>query len=388
MISDDVTRLGFDEQRLANVGHVIENDVRAEKYDGAVLCVARGGETAAFGAFGYAERASGRELKTDDVFLSFSVAKQLTVAIVLNRIERGQLSLTGRVAEVIPEFGCLGKENITLFHLLTHTAGLMFGPPQLADLSDLGNLEAVVAATCASPVEGIPGETVYYSAIVAHAIMAEMVRRVEGRERSFREILAQDLFEPLGMNDSALGLRSDLAARMCPVVARDRRPGLFDPELLESLPLLLNEESEVPGGAALLTAGDLNIFANMLRAGGAINGTRILSPAMIDLATRNHTGDRPNGMWNYAVGMRGWSTFPASLGLGFFLRGEGVFPAMFGTMASPRTFGGLGAGSNMFWVDPERDITCVFLSNGLIEETYNAERLQKISDMVLASVVD
>lgn len=388
MISDDVATLGFDEQRLAGVGRAIESEVRAENYDGAVLYVARGGETAAFGAFGYAERASERELQTDDVFLSFSIAKQLTVAVVLNRIERGQLSLTGRVADVIPEFGCLGKENITLYHLLTHTAGLTFGPPPLSDLSDLGNLDAVVAATCAAPVEGVPGETVYYSAVVAHAIMAEMVRRVEGAERSFREIMAEGLFEPLGMRDSALGLRPDLAERMCPVVARDRRPGLFNPELLESLPVLLNEHSEVPGGAVLLTAADLNTFANMLRAGGASNGTRILSPAMIDLATRNHTGERPNGMWNYAIGMRGWQPFPASLGLGFFLRGEGVFPAMFGTMASPRTFGGLGAGSNMFWVDPERDLTCVFLSNGLIEETYNADRLQRISDMVIASVVD
>jgi len=388
MISDDVTRLGFDEQRLASVGRAIDADVRAENYDGAVLYVSRAGETAAFGAFGYAERSSGRELQCDDVFLSFSIAKQLTVAVVLNRIERGQLSLTGRVADVIPEFGCLGKENITLFQLLTHTAGLTFGPPALSNLSDLGSLEAVVAATCASAVEGVPGESVYYSAVVAHAIMAEMVRRVEGCERSFREILAKDLVSPLGMNDSALGLRPDLARRMCPVVARDRRPGLFDPDLLESLPLLLDENSEVPGGAALITASDLDIFANMLRAGGASNGTRILSPAMIELATRNHTGDRPNGMWNYAIGMRGWPRFPASLCLGFFLRGEGVFPAMFGTMASPRTFGGLGAGSNMFWVDPERDLTCVFLSNGLIEETYNADRLQRISDMVLASVVD
>jgi len=316
-----------------------------------------------------------------------SIAKQFTVAVVLDRVERGQLSLTGRVADVIPEFGCRGKENITLYQLLTHTAGLMFGAPPV-DVAEIGNLDAVVAATCAAPVESEPGKVVSYAAVVAHAIMAEMVRRVEGSERSFRQILAEDLFAPLGMNDTALGKREDLGPRMCPVVVRDRRPGIFEPELLEALGEMIGPDWEMPAGGCLTTAGDLNIFANMLGNGGELNGVRILSPATLDLATRNQTGKKPNKMWDFAVGMRGWKRFPAYLGIGFFLRGKGVFPAPFGTFASPRTFGGLGAGSNMFWIDPERDLTCVFLSSGLLEETYNVDRLQRISDLVLASLVD
>ncbi len=386
MITDKAAELGFDEERLANIGRVIERDVSEEKYDGAAVCVSRGGEVAGFGAFGYADRAAGRDLVKDDVFLSFSVAKQLTVAVVLNRVDRGDLSLTGKVADVIPEFGCRGKENITLYQMLTHTAGLMFGTPPI-DPMQLGNLETVVAATCASVVESVPGEQVHYSALVAHAVMAEMVRRVEGSKRSFREILAEDLFEPLGMNDTALGKRPDLAERMCPIVARDRRTGLFEPEMVEMLGAVIGEDSEIPAGGCLTTAADINTFASMLRAGGAANGVRILSPAILELATYNHTGDKPNLMWSYVVGMRGWEMFPAALGIGFFTRGEGVFPSPFGTMASPLTFGGLGAGSNMFWVDPESDVTCTFLSTGLIEESYNAERLQKISDLVHASLV-
>jgi CubicO group peptidase (beta-lactamase class C family) len=380
------SELGFDEDRLARAGRAIEHDTESEQYDGAVLCVGRGGELAAFGAFGYADRAAGRLLKTDDVFVSFSIAKQLTVAVVLNRVERGDLSLTARVADVIPEFGCRGKENITLYQLLTHTAGLMFGVPPIDPLA-LGNLDAVVAATCASPVESVPGAKVHYSALVAHAVMAEMVRRVEGGGLSFREIVARDLLEPLQMKQTALGRRADLADRVCPVVVRDRRRGVFEPEALEGLGAMLGPESEIPAGGYVLTAHDLHRFANMLRNGGELEGVRILSPAMLELATRSHTGEQPNEMWSYAVGMRGWQPFPAALGLGFFIRGEGVFPAPFGTLASPRTFGGLGAGSNMFWIDPERDLTCVFLSTGLLEESYNVDRFQRISDLVLASLV-
>ncbi len=387
MISDNADDLGFDRQRLADIGRTIESDIKRELYDGAVLCVSRGGEIAAFEALGYAERESRREMRDDSVFFSMSVAKQLTVAIVLNRVEAGQLSLTGRVADIIPEFGCRGKENITLYQLLTHTAGLMFGPPPI-DVTEIGNLDAVVAATCAAPIEIEPGTAVAYAAIVAHAIMAEMVRRVEGSRRSFQQILNDDLFAPLGMNDTALGKREDLAPRMCPVVVRDRRPGLFEPEILEAVGALIGADWEMPAGGCLTTAGDLSRFANMLGNGGELNGVRILSPAMLDLATRNHTGKKPNQMWSYTAGMRGWKRFPAYLGIGFFLRGEGVFPAPFGTLASPRTFGGLGAGSNMFWVDPDRDLTCVFLSTGLLEESYNVERFQRISDLVLASVIE
>ncbi len=83
-----------------------------------------------------------------------------------------------------------------------------------------------------------------------------------------------------------------------------------------------------------------------------------------------------------------WDPFPANIGLSFWLRGEGIFPTYFGLTASPRTFGGLGAGSSMFWVDPERDLTFVLLTAGLLEETRNLDRCQRLSDLVLAAVVD
>jgi CubicO group peptidase (beta-lactamase class C family) len=73
--------------------------------------------------------------------------------------------------------------------------------------------------------------------------------------------------------------------------------------------------------------------------------------------------------------------------MGFFLRGAGIFPMPFGSLASPGTFGGLGAGSNMFWVDPVSEVTCIFLSAGLLEELANVARLQRISDLVHAALV-
>lgn len=379
--------LGLDATRLDRLAAAIKSDVAQEKYDGAVVIVARGGTIAMHEAIGLAERASGRAARTDDVFFIFSVTKQLTAATVLARIDRGELSLTTRVAEIIPEFGIKGKQRVTVAQLLTHTGGMSAGvPPVPLDL--IGNLEAMVAAVCQQGPEAIPGQEVSYSPITAHAVLAEIVRRLDGGTRSFREILAAEVLAPLGMKDTSLGLRADLAARKVPVVVRDRSEGLFPPELLESFNLLITEEAEIPAGGAVSTAADIFRFAEALRRGGELDGARILSPAMVRLATMNHTGLLPNNLWNYARELRGWDEFPAFLGLSFFLRGTGTFPTYFGTMASSGTFGGVGAGSTMFWVDPERNLTFVCLTSGLLEESRSIDRFQRLSDLVTAAVVD
>lgn len=379
--------MDFDADRLAHLKRTISRHVADQRYDGAVLHIAHAGRTALHEAIGYADRAKERKLKTDDVFLTFSIAKQLTHALVLNRIERGELALTERVADVIPEFACRGKENVTLLQVLTHTAGLTLKLPAM-DPMQMGNLEAVVQATCRSAVEFVPGSRVHYSGIVGTAILAEMVCRVDGGKRPYRDILAQDLFAPLGMKDSALGARPDLAARLCPVVARDRRPGVSEAEEYEMFAMMVGPEAEIPSLGCVTTAADLARFAAMLRNGGTLDGVRFLSPAMLDLATRNHTGALPNETWSFAVGARGWQPVPANLGLGFYLRGDTVHPNFLGTLTSPRTFGGAGAGSTMFWVDPQRELSCVYLTTGLIvDELRHVDRLQRISDMVVSALV-
>ena len=142
-----------------------------------------------------------------------------------------------------------------------------------------------------------------------------------------------------------------------------------------------------PAGGFVTTAHDLHRFAEMLRRGGELDGARVLSPATIDYCARNHTGERPNELWNYTVGLRGWAPFPAYIGVGFFVRGEKLTPGPFGALNSPRTFGGFGAGSTAFWIDPAHDLTFAFLSTGLMEDSHHVERLSRLSDLVIAALV-
>jgi CubicO group peptidase (beta-lactamase class C family) len=387
MKTTDPAELGFDAARLARLTAAIAADVDAERYDGAVVLVARGGQVALHEAVGYADRAAGRRARRDDVFSIFSVTKTLTTATVLMRIDRGELALTTPVAEILPEFGNRGKQHVTIAQLLTHTAGIAVAVPPLMP-EQLGDLAAYVAAACGQALEARPGASVHYSAVTAHALLAEVVRRLDGGSRRFTDILAADVLEPLGMHDTALGLRADLAARKVPVVVRDRSPGIFEPELLESFNVLVGPTTEIPAASAVSTVADLFRFAEMLRRDGELDGVRLLAPAIVRLATTNHTGDRPNGFFAFACEARGWDPFPAYIGLSFWLRGHGIFPTYFGHLSSLRTFGGLGAGSSMYWVDPERDLTFVLLTAGLLEETRNLERCQRLSDLVQAAVVD
>ncbi|RJP26421.1 MAG: class A beta-lactamase-related serine hydrolase [Candidatus Abyssobacteria bacterium SURF_5] len=378
---------GCDTSRLDMVAKAIEQDAARGLYDGAVFLVARGGNIVMHEAIGHSDLEKKRTAHLDDVFFIMSITKQLTTTLVLMRIDRGELSLNTRISDIIPEFGKKGKKNITVRHLLTHMSGISIEMPPGLPLEQVGNLEAYVAAACEQRLLVLPDKGVSYNPFTAHALLAEVVRRLDGGKRPFREMLAEDLLKPLGMNDTAMGLRPDLVDRRVPVVVRDTTPGLFEPALLEATNILFAEDTEIPAGGVFSTAMDIYRFSELYRRGGEVGGKRFLSPAIVHLATSNHTGTHRNDLFDYAREEHGWPEFPAYLGLSFFLRGEGIFPTPLGLTTSPGTFAGLGAGSTLFWVDPERDLTFVCLTAGLLEEAASVQRFQRLSDLVVAAVV-
>lgn len=382
--------LGIDVERLALLPAAIEADVRSDRIDGAVILVARRGEIVLHEAIGFADRAASKPMQQNSVFVTMSIFKQMVAAAVLQRIDRGEISFTTQVREVIPEYAANGKGATTVGDLLLHKAGLPLGAPGIPP-ERIGDLEAVVAVVCAMVPQAVPGTSIAYAAVLGHAVLAEIVRRLDGGHRSFGGILKQDVVEPLGMTDTSLGfgLREDQVDRAVPVVVKDHGPALLDPEMLEgagkkaALPGF-----EVPSGSAYTTAYDWFRFAEACRQGGQLDGVRILSPAVLRFARTIATGDLTNSLWDYAQNMRGWPAIRADLGPGFYVRGSGITPHAFGLLSSPETFGGIGTGSTCFWVDPVRQLTYVFLSAGLLEDSYSWERHQRYADLVQSSVVD
>jgi CubicO group peptidase (beta-lactamase class C family) len=383
----DAVSTALDEDRLERLRTVIRGDIDAQRYDGCSLLVAHEGRIGFHEAFGFSDRGTGRLASTDDVFFSMSIAKQLTNTMVMMRVERGEIGLHTKVADVLPRFGQKGKHTVTVGDLMVHKAGLPLGLPPMPP-EHIGNIEAMTEAACLLLPEGVPGTRVNYSALIAHSVLASIVLKLDGRGHSFRDLLVKELFEPLGMKDTSLGAREDLQRRRVPVVVRDRAPDMFEPDLLEASAALMDDRFELPAGGCLTTTYDMFRFAECFRRGGELDGVRILAPSTIRVMTTNQTGALPNGLWDYARATLGWPDFPAYLGYGFFLRGEGAwFPTAFGTTSSPSTYGGFGAGSNAFWVDPESNLVFVFLSAGLMAETSSFLRHQKLSDLVQAALL-
>lgn len=386
-VSPAAADLGFDPARLGRVATRIERDIAAGRYHGAQLKLARRGRVVLDVVCGHADRANGRRMRGDESFVSFSIGKQFTNVLVLNRIERGDLHLTLRVGELIPAFNTRGLREINVFHLLTHTSGLMSAIPSVP-LEVLTSVEKLSEWVATQRPESLPGERVNYSIIVAHAVLAELVRRVDSQGRSFGRIITEDLFEPLGMRETSLGPRADLVHKLCPVVACYEVPGMFHPQEVEGVgQVVLMEGAEVPAGGYLTTSADVHRFALMLANGGELDGVRILSPRTIEYCARNHTGERRNVLFDYARDTRGWAPWPATIGIGFFVRGEGVQPGPMSNFSSPQTFCGWGAGSTCFWIDPVQQLSFSFLSTGLMEETFHCERLQRLADLVVTSLV-
>lgn len=378
----------MDKQRLDHLQEVIKADIAAGQYHGAVIKVARAGKVALDVAIGASDAGQTRTLARESVFSIFSITKAFTNLLVLRAIEMGRFALTSRISDIIPEFNGHGREKIEIFHLLSHQAGF----PIIFEVKPgmyIDRLDEMIAAVIevVKPAEP-PGERVAYSPLVNHVLMAEALRRTDPKRRSYREMVQQDVLTPLKMHESSVGLRSDLKARHVVPDFRGNYPiGHRGHSDLGPNGAFEEEHAEMPWVGIVSTVPDMFRFAEMLRQGGTLDGVRILSPATLELATRNWTGDKPNELYAERGRERGWDPVPAYIGLGFSLRGTALCHHMFGTLTSARSFGNYGAGTTLFWIDPERDLTFVCLSAGVMESNANIERFQKLSDIVTSAAV-
>lgn len=379
---------GLNSDRLAYLKSVIEEDIALGKYYGMAIAVGRGGELGLCEAIGTADAEGKRPVQPDSVFSLFSTTKAITNVLVFRAIELGQFALTTRVSEIIPEFSGGLREQITFYHLLTHSSGLpsvyIPRPGMYLDV-----LEEIIEAICEnvhSTEE--PGKRVDYSPLVHHALMGEAVRRTDPEKRSYRRLVEDEVLKPLGMKDTSVGVRSDLKERhLVPVFQGDAPVQHLGHSDLGPNGAFEEENAEMPWLGVVSTVGDMYRFAEMLRRGGELDGHRILGPVILSRARQNQTGEKPNELYKAMALSAGWEPFPAYIGIGFSLRGSSICHHLYGTLTSPETFGNYGFGATLFWVDPELDMSFVALSTGVMDRVPNMERFQRLSDIAVSAAI-
>ena len=373
----------MDSARLALVQDVIRADIRAKLYHGAVIKVARGDGVVLEAAIGSADAAQTQPLALNSVFNIFSVTKAFTNLLVLRAVEQGLFTLTTPISTLIPEFTGHSREKILMWHLLSHQAGfpIIFEVQPGWFINSFEEVSKIVIAEV-KPADA-PCAKVSYSPLVNHVLMAEALLRTDPRQRRYRQMVQEDVLDPLGMRDTAVGLRADLKPRKVvpdfqsnyPIGHKSRNTpganGAFE-----------DETAEMPWVGVVSTMPDMFRFTQMFRNGGIANGNRLLSPAMLNFAARNWTGDMVNELYAQRGRAEGLAPVPAYIGLGFSMRGTALCHHMFGTLASPGSFGNYGAGTSLFWVDPERDLSFTCLTAGVMEHNANTRRFQKIADII------
>ncbi len=347
---------------LARTLAAIERGITDNLHIGAQLYVSLDGRPIADLGIGEARR--GVAMTRDHLTLWMSSVKPITALAIGQMWENGRLALDDQVSRYIPEFGASGKDPITIRHVLTHTAGF---PNAVYNWSS-DPWEKIIAEICAAPLEPgwTPGRDSGYHVASAWYILAEIVRRLDGRP--YPQYVRDRIFEPLGMKDSWIGMPAerhraygDQIVAMHAGAMAGAAPQPFGPDYAPPFRFWSGSQEACalcrPGGSAWGPIRELGYFYEALLNGGERRGVRIASPQTVAAITARHTV----AMHDRTLG------YPLDRGLGVVVDSKryGTGASWYGTRCSPHTFGHAGYMSSVAFADPEHRLVVALVFNGM-----------------------
>ena len=373
----DPESVGIDPARLERAYTLIAEWTESGFMPFAALHVARHGQTVAQRAFGRITVApGGPPAREDSIFIIASITKPTTYTALLRLVDEGLVSLSDPVARFIPEFGesssgkATHRHEVQVRHIMTHTSGL----PDMVPNNVLLRRQHAPFATfiehiCRVPLLFEPGTNISYQS-AGTALAAEIVQRVRGKP--LREVLAAEVFEPLGMKDTTLGWNPDKEAR----IVEATQPAHLGGSDYDHNSLYWREFG-APWGGLFSTVGDISRFIEMYRNGGSLDGARILSPATAAAMLSEQTDAMP--------GIPAATKLDEGWGLGFRLYRR-ANPMYFGDLLAPGAFGHTGSTGTFAWCDPSKALTAVFFCNQLHERVQH--EFQVLSNTIAAAARD
>ena len=316
----------------SGIRQVIEAALHRKELPGCVVAIGSRQGLHYLQAFG--ERTSGEPMTLDTRFDLASLTKPVaTAASVMLLAERGVLDLSARASAYLPELNVPDKRAITLEQLLLHTSGLPKVNPLVE--SEQGRSHArrsIAAETLLSP----PGSHFEYSDL-GFILLGEVVANVTSL--TLDGFAESQLFAPLAMHTTHFNPTLAEADRYAPTELRDDvviRGVVDDPRAYRL--------SGVAGHAGLFsTAHDLSRFSRMLLGQGELEGVRVMTPATVARFLAPH---RVPG---------------ATRSLGFDVLSPYAHGR--GRSLSDTAVGHGGYTGTSLWIDPERDLFVLLLSN-------------------------
>ncbi|HTZ49142.1 MAG TPA: glycoside hydrolase family 3 N-terminal domain-containing protein [Verrucomicrobiae bacterium] len=333
------------EAQLQPAFTVIENAIADKAFPGATIAIGYKGKVSlhAFGKLSYDKDAA--PVKLDTMYDMASLTKVVVTTTLVEKLVEGDfpspLDLDAPVERYLPEWGTgpqpEWRHRVTVRNLMTHTSGL---PPFKEYWRTSKGKEDTLRMIFAEPLEYEPGTKVVYSDL-GIILTAEIIHRLTGK--TLDQLAQEYIFEPLGMNHSMFNPPKNLWPEIAPTEFDDRyRHRLIQGEVHDENAYAIGG---VSGHAGLFsTSPDVAAFCQMYLNGGVYAHHRIVERATIAEFTQ------PQAI---AKGERtlGWVAHPES-GNGFS-----------GHYFSVHSFGHTGFTGTSIWIDPDKDVFVVLLTN-------------------------
>ena len=394
--------VGMSSERLERITATLDAYVQGGLLPGAATIVLRDGKVVYSAAVGNRDRESDSPMTTDAIFRIASQTKALVSVGIMMLQEEGALLISDPVARYLPSFAATtvatpregggydvvpAERQITLRHLLTHTAGIAYGSGPGADRWQaagitgwyFGHRDEPIRSTVdripALPFPAQPGEAFVYG--YNTDILGAVIEVISGQ--TLEEFVSERILEPLDMHDTHFYLPLEKRGRFVTVygLGNELTRAPDGPGMQAQGQYVDGPRVSFSGGAGLLsTTRDYARFLQMMLNGGELNGARILSPTTIDLMTQNHVGDMGSGPGIGAGLGRGF-------GLGFAIR-EDVGAE--GRPGSVGEFGWLGAYHSMYWVDPVENLIVVYLTQ--VTPARGLDDQAKLRALVYSSITE
>ena len=331
------SRLERSPKAFADLDAAIASGVSRGVYPGAVVIVGRRDSILHARGFGRISWSGRRAPNPDSTLYDLAsltkVVATTSAAVLL--VDRGKLDLDAPVARYLPRFNRESQRSITIRMLLDHTSGLK---PYVEFYKRSSTRAGIVNLILREEPVRPPGETAVYSDINA-MLLALVIERISGEPLD--RYIRRELFTPLGMHETGFNPSSARQRRAAPSYADRHRTiaGVVHDRNARDL-------GGVAGHAGLFsTASDLARFAQWWLREGAADGRALVGPEVLHsfLEHRSVSGTR----------LLGWDSPDLST--------EGG--SAFGNLLSSSAYGHTGWTGTQIWIDPEKDLFVVLLTN-------------------------
>ena len=361
-IPEDV---GMSTSRLGRIAPVMQGYVDNGKIPCALTMIAREGKLVHFEKFGMQDIAAAKPVEFDTIFRLYSMTKPITSVAVMMLYEEGHFQLTTPVSEFVPAFKDMkvytedgsaivdADREVTIKHLLTHTAGLIYDSnkddhpiDQRYENADLygGDLANMVNKLGGIPLLHQPGTAWKYGMSID--ILGYLVGIVS--DMPFETFLKTRIFEPLGMDDTGFSVRVENANRYSKVYEFGEDGELQAIEKVHAAtgPLSFFHSG---GGGLQSTAPDYLRFCQMVLNDGELDGERLLGRKTAELIRMNHVP--PDWLAPERTG--------TGFGLGFSVITDVADTSSLGSVGTC-SWGGMA--STTFWIEPVEDLIGIFMT--------------------------